>query len=153
MGNHCTRNPCCRKVWSCICCCSSRNRTQAWSKKSCYIKGMVHPVSRIEKWEEKMTEAKRNGKILVVNFKASWCLPSKEIEPIYHELASTYTSMIFVTIDVEELAEFRNEWNVEATPTVVFLKDGRQMDKLVGGDAAELQKKTAAAADLLLRQS
>lgn len=27
------------------------------------------------------------------------------------------------------------------------------MDKLVGGDAAELQKKTAAAADLLLRQS
>lgn len=48
--------------------------------------------------------------------------------------------------------EFSNEWNMEATPTVVFLKDGRQMDKLVGGDIAELQKKTAAAADLLLRQ-
>ncbi|XP_010412977.1 PREDICTED: thioredoxin-like protein CXXS2 [Camelina sativa] len=92
-------------------------------------------------------------KQLVVNFKASWCLPCKKLAPIYHELASTYTSMIFVTIDVEELAEFSNEWNVEATPTVVFLKDGRQMDKLVGGDAAELQKKTAAAADLLLRQS
>lgn len=49
--------------------------------------------------------------------------------------------------------EFSHEWNVDATPTVVFLKDGRQMDKLVGGDAAELQKKTAAVADLLLRQS
>ncbi|CAE6041859.1 unnamed protein product [Arabidopsis arenosa] len=107
----------------------------------------------MEKWEEKITEANRQGKILVVNFKASWCLPCKKIAPIYQELASTYTSMIFVTIDVEELAEFSHEWNVDATPTVVFLKDGRQMDKLVGGDAAELQKKTAAVADLLLRQS
>ncbi|KAG7569961.1 Thioredoxin domain [Arabidopsis thaliana x Arabidopsis arenosa] len=154
MGNHCTRIPCCRKVCSCICCCSGRNKTQAWSQKgSCFIKGKVHPVSRMEKWEEKITEANRQGKILVVNFKASWCLPCKKLAPIYQELASTYTSMIFVTIDVEELAEFSHEWNVDATPTVVFLKDGRQMDKLVGGDAAELQKKTAAVADLLLRQS
>ena len=44
--------------------------------------------------------------------------------------------------------EFSNEWNVEATPTIVFLKDGRQMDKLVGAETSELQKKTAAAADL-----
>lgn len=124
-------------MWSCVCCCSSRNKAQARSQKgSSLIKGKVHPVSRIEKWEEKITEAKRNGKIvsfssydfpfflfyilplqiarhdlilsnmeqLVVNFKASWCLPCKKIAPIYQELASTYTSMIFVTIDVEELA-------------------------------------------------
>lgn len=45
-----------------------------------------------------------NMEQLVVNFKASWCLPSRKIAPIYQELASTYTSMIFVTIDVEELA-------------------------------------------------
>ncbi|CAL9247080.1 unnamed protein product [Arabidopsis halleri] len=58
----------------------------------------------MEKWEEKIAEANRQGKIFVVNFKASWCLPCKKIAPIYQELASTYTSMIFVTIDVEELA-------------------------------------------------
>ena len=48
--------------------------------------------------------------------------------------------------------EFSDEWNVEATPTIVFLKDGRQMDKLVGAETSELQKKTAAAADLLLKK-
>ncbi|CAN8284748.1 unnamed protein product [Cochlearia groenlandica] len=154
MGNHCTRPSCFRKVCSCICCCCRKNDAQARCKNgTCFMKGKVYPVSKIDKWEEKITEANSNGKILVVNFKASWCVPCKRLAPIYQELASTYTSMIFVTIDVEELAEFSNEWNVEATPTIVFLKDGRQMDKLVGGDALELQKKTAAAADLLLRQS
>ncbi|CAA7028818.1 unnamed protein product [Microthlaspi erraticum] len=141
-------------MWSylCCCCCSNSNKSQARSQTRAHLlKGRVHAITRIEKWEEKIA-AKSNGNILVVNFKASWCLPCRKLAPIYQELASTYTSMIFVTIDVEELAEFSNEWNVEATPTVVFLKDGRQMDKLVGGDAEELQKKTAAAAELLLRQ-
>lgn len=62
------------------------------------------------------------------------------------------SSDLNVELMVVKTQEFSNEWNVEATPTVVFLKDGRQMDKLVGGDAAELQKKTAAAAELLLRK-
>lgn len=53
---------------------------------------------------------------------------------------------------MEKTQEFSNEWNVEATPTVVFLKDGRQMDKLVGAETSELQKKTAAAADLFLKK-
>ncbi|XP_019099730.1 PREDICTED: putative thioredoxin H10 [Camelina sativa] len=153
MGNRCARTPCCRKLWSCICCCCSnnnnKNKTQTRSQHG--SKGKVHPVSRIEKWEEKITEANSNGKILVVNFSAPWCVPCKKIEPVFRELASRYPSMIFVTVDVEELAEFSNEWNVEATPTVVFLKDGRQMDKLVGAETSELQKKTAAAADLFLK--
>ncbi|VVB05879.1 unnamed protein product [Arabis nemorensis] len=141
----------CLQLWStCICCCSN-NKTQTRSQHG--SKGNVHQVTRIEKWEEKITEANNNGKILVVNFSAPWCVPCKKIEPVFKELASRYPSMIFVTVDVEELAEFSNEWNVEATPTVVFLKDGRQMDKLVGAETSELQKKTAAAADLILRNT
>ncbi|KAF3557605.1 hypothetical protein F2Q69_00014993, partial [Brassica cretica] len=128
----------------------SNNKARARSQHG--SKGNVYSINRIEKWEEKITEANNNGKILVVYFSAPWCVPCKKIEPVFRELASRYPSMIFVTIDVEELAEFSDEWNVEATPTIVFLKDGRQMDKLVGAETSELQKKTAAAAELLLRK-
>ncbi|CAN6930324.1 unnamed protein product [Brassica oleracea] len=138
------------KLWSCICCSSNKDEAQARSQHG--PKGKVHPVTKIEKWEEKITEANNNGMILVVYFSAPWCVPCKKIEPVFKKLASRYPSMIFVTIDVEELAEFSDEWNVEATPTIVFLKDGRQMDKLVGAETSELQKKTAAAADLLLKK-
>ncbi|KAF2594514.1 hypothetical protein F2Q70_00043970 [Brassica cretica] len=128
------------------------NKEEAQARSQHGPKGKVHPVTKIEKWEEKITEANNNGMILVVYFSAPWCVPCKKIEPVFKKLASRYPSMIFVTIDVEELAEFSDEWNVEATPTIVFLKDGRQMDKLVGAETSELQKKTAAAADLLLKK-
>jgi len=54
-----------KQVCSCICCCNRRNKTQARSQKGSYfIKGKVHPVSRMEKWEEKITEANSHGKIV-----------------------------------------------------------------------------------------
>ncbi|KAG5399814.1 hypothetical protein IGI04_014421 [Brassica rapa subsp. trilocularis] len=102
MGNRCARTPCCTKLWSCICCCCSNNKARARSQHG--SKENVYSISRIEKWEEKITEANNNGKILVVYFSAPWCVPCKKIEPVFRELASRYPSMIFVTIDVEELA-------------------------------------------------
>lgn len=44
--------------------------------------------------------------------------------------------------------ELSTSWDIKATPTFVFLKDGRQVDKLVGGNKPELQKKVAAVAQL-----
>jgi thioredoxin 1 len=42
--------------------------------------------------------------------------------------------------------EFSSSWDIRATPTFFFLKNGQQMDKLVGANKAELQKKVAAVA-------
>lgn len=48
--------------------------------------------------------------------------------------------------------ELSTSWDINATPTFVFLKDGRQIDKLVGGNKPELQKKVAAVAQLATYQ-
>lgn len=48
--------------------------------------------------------------------------------------------------------ELSTSWDIKATPTFVFLKDGRQVDKLVGGNKPELQKKVAAVAQLATYQ-
>ncbi|CAN4105327.1 unnamed protein product [Withania somnifera] len=95
----------------------------------------------MEKWEEKMSEANSSGKIVVVNFSASWCNPCKAAAPGYHELADKYTSMIFLTVDVDDLAELSTSWDVKATPTFIFFRDGHLVDKVVGGNTQELQKK------------
>lgn len=49
------------------------------------------------------------------------------------------------------LQELSSSWNVKATPTFYFLKDGRQLDKVVGANKKDLQKKTAKMADLALK--
>lgn len=125
---------------------------QCWTKVSSQENNDVPPnfelgggnvclVKSMEKWEEKMSEANNSGKIVVVNFSASWCNPCRAAAPRYHELADKYTSMIFLTVDVDELAELSTSWDIKATPTFILFRDGRQVDKVVGDNKQELQKK------------
>lgn len=43
--------------------------------------------------------------------------------------------------------DFSTTWDIKATPTFFFLQDGQQVDKLVGANKPELQKKVVAFAD------
>ncbi|KAK8674776.1 hypothetical protein V6N13_032879 [Hibiscus sabdariffa] len=106
----------------------------------------VHLITTKQSWEEKLEEATRDGKILVANFSAPWSAPCKSIAPTYGELADKYNSLIFLTVDVDALAEFSNSWEISATPTFFFIKEGKQVDKFVGADNVELKKKIAAVA-------
>lgn len=51
------------------------------------------------------------------------------------------------------LQELSSSWEVQATPTFFFLRDGRQLDKLVGANRTELLQKVAALADPSARSS
>ncbi|GAA0164330.1 hypothetical protein Leryth_008309 [Lithospermum erythrorhizon] len=106
----------------------------------------VHLVTTTEMWEEKTSEATENGKMVVVNFSTPWCKNSRVIASTYCQLANKNPSIVFLTINVEELREFCASWEIKATPTFFFLKDGREVDKLVGANKAELQKKIMAIA-------
>ena len=49
------------------------------------------------------------------------------------------------------MQEFSTSWDINATPTFFFLKDGRQVDKFVGADKVDLPKKIAAVANIANR--
>ncbi|XP_020103652.1 thioredoxin H4-1-like [Ananas comosus] len=109
--------------------------------------GNVHVITSKENWDEKISEANRDGKIVVANFSASWCGPCRVITPAYVELSEKYPSLMFLIIDVDELMDFSSSWDIRATPTFFFLKDGKQLDKLVGANRPELEKKIVSFAD------
>ncbi|PWA68212.1 thioredoxin H9 [Artemisia annua] len=71
--------------------------------------------------------------------------PCRAIAPIFCDLAAKHDSLMFLTVDVDELTEFSTSWEIKATPTFFFLKDGQQVDRLVGANEEELIKKTEAA--------
>ncbi|GLT41723.1 hypothetical protein SLA2020_157660 [Shorea laevis] len=103
--------------------------------------GNVKLVTTEETWNQKLSEAKKDGKIVLANFSATWCGPCRMIAPFYCELSEKYPSLIFLLVDVDELTEFSTSWDIKATPTFFFLKNGQQVDKLVGANKPELQKK------------
>ncbi|KAG8643881.1 hypothetical protein MANES_11G077251v8 [Manihot esculenta] len=47
----------------------------------------IHKINTTEKWEEKLLEASRDSKSMIVNFYSSWCSPSKSIAPAYCNLS------------------------------------------------------------------
>lgn len=109
--------------------------------------GNVHIITSKESWDQKIAEANRDGKTVVANFSASWCGPCRVIAPVYAEMSKTYPQLMFLSIDVDDLLDFSTSWDIRATPTFFFLKNGQQIDKLVGANKPELEKKVLAVAD------
>ncbi|EEF33695.1 Thioredoxin H-type, putative [Ricinus communis] len=107
----------------------------------------VSLITTKESWDQKLSEASKDGKIVLANFSATWCGPCRMIAPFYRELSEKYPSIMFLLIDVDELADFSSSWDIKATPTFFFLRDGQQLDKLVGANKPELQKKIIAVLD------
>ena len=89
-------------------------------------------------------ESLKNGQQpLVVDFWATWCGPCRMISPIISELANEYDGKITVgKCDVEENEDMAADFGIRNIPTIIFMKDGEIVDKVVGAvSKATLEEK------------
>ncbi|KAM3341756.1 Thioredoxin H-type 1 [Capsicum chinense] len=101
--------------------------------------GQVFGCHKVEEWNEHFKKGVETKKLVVVDFTASWCGPCRFIAPILADIAKKMPHVIFLKVDVDELKTVAEEWNVDAMPTFVFLKDGKEVDRVVGAKKEELQ--------------
>ncbi|XP_021723304.1 thioredoxin H-type-like [Chenopodium quinoa] len=127
--------------------CASRDDDEDSSAHYIMADGNVHLITTIAAWEEKLMLANQQDKIIIANFSAAWCGPCKMIASYYCELSRKYTSLMFLTIDVDELPDLSTSFDIKATPSFFFLQNGQEIDKLVGSNKAELLKKITAVVD------
>ncbi|MFA5144405.1 MAG: thioredoxin [Candidatus Omnitrophota bacterium] len=82
---------------------------------------------------------------VLVDFWASWCLPCKMISPIIEEMASEYKDKIKIgKIDIDSNAKIATDYGIMSIPALLFFKDGKVMDQIVGAlSKADLRKKIA----------
>ncbi|KAL9240890.1 hypothetical protein vseg_015059 [Gypsophila vaccaria] len=93
------------------------------------------------RWKEYFEASKHSNKLVVIYFTATWCGPCKYMEPTIKELAANYTDVDIVKIDVDELLNVSREFGVQTMPTFMFIRKGKQIDKVVGTNKEELQRK------------
>ncbi|CAL5335782.1 unnamed protein product [Camellia sinensis] len=104
-------------------------------------KSRVVKVNSEETWDLFVTKARDQGCPIVVHFTASWCLPSVAMNPFFEEMALSYRDVLFLVVDVDEVKEVATRMEIKAMPTFVLMREGAQVDKLVGANPAEIKKR------------
>uniref|UniRef100_A0A0R0HDK8 Thioredoxin domain-containing protein n=1 Tax=Glycine max TaxID=3847 RepID=A0A0R0HDK8_SOYBN len=66
-------------------------------------KSKVVKIDSRKSWEHHITNATNKGYPVMVHFSAYWCMPSITMNPFFEELASTYQSVLFLNVDVDEV--------------------------------------------------
>lgn len=72
-----------------------------------------------------------NGTV-VVDFYATWCNPCKMLAPIFEEVSNEVEGVTFGKVNIDENMELTVKYNVTTVPTIVLLKDGVEVDRIVG---------------------
>lgn len=87
----------------------------------------------VEITNENFEGLKNGNEPLVVDFWATWCGPCRMIAPIVEELAKEYDGKITVgKCDVEECEDIASAYGIRNIPTILFMKNGEVVDKIVG---------------------
>jgi len=70
---------------------------------------------------------------VLVDFWATWCGPCRVIAPVIEELASDFEGRAKIAkLDVDHNPKVAMDFGVRSIPTLLFFKDGRVVDQLVG---------------------
>ena len=70
---------------------------------------------------------------VIVDFFATWCMPCKMIAPVLDDIAAELGDKIrIVKVDIDQDPQLANDFNVRSVPTIVFVKDGKVTDQVLG---------------------
>jgi thioredoxin 1 len=89
--------------------------------------GLVHLT------DASFEETVKKHSVSFVDFWASWCGPCLALAPTIEELAKEYGGKVLVgKLDVDENPKTAECFQVYSIPTMVIMKNGREVDRIVG---------------------
>ena len=78
----------------------------------------------------------RRSGFALVDFTAAWCPPCRMLAPHVDAIASEFADeLTVVKVDVDDQPGLAARFGVLSVPTLIFFRDGRAVDRIVGAMA------------------
>jgi thioredoxin len=75
---------------------------------------------------------------VLVDFWAAWCGPCRMIAPAIEQLATEFAGKAKIgKLDVDANQRTAARFGVQSIPTLIIFKDGKEADRIVGGNSKE----------------
>jgi len=72
---------------------------------------------------------------VLVDFYADWCGPCRMLGPVLEELSQDKDfdgKLKFAKLNTEEYPQFAEQFSVQGIPCLVFIKNGKEVSRIVG---------------------
>lgn len=129
--------------------CGAKNRTPSAAKGRPQCATCKKPLP----WIADATDAdfgavSATSSLVLVDLWAPWCGPCRMVAPVLERLAIRYAGKIkVVKVNVDDNPQSARRFDASSIPTLVFLKDGKVVDRVVG---AQPEPALASTIDMLL---
>jgi thioredoxin 1 len=86
-------------------------------------------IESIETFENAL---KQENKLLIFDMYADWCRPCKLLDPILTEISNENQKVQFYRINIDKQREIAAAFGIRNIPLVLFFKNGKFIDGLLG---------------------